>query len=690
MAPPSMWATQLRYALSKMHYSADVALRRCYAGQVGIEELAGCLHRSLFQEKLTSVHWVHNVKSEMSPTIHSKDGAAILVRKLPHYPNPPGVFVGDTVVFRDPCRRSQYLFRRVAAIEGCEMLSTDEKDEPFVLAHNHCWVLVDNPSLTPKTVRDSRSFGPVPLTAIYGRAIYSLMTSADHGPIQNSCRAMEQDSPVLALELDLDALQERLFLEEKAIVEATDEDQYQDKTEDQVESNQLLRLPAHSPRPICQRSPSRVRSQPGQKGKNPRQNPLSILSVVTTERPSHRPGRRFAAVDVGTRGAPSGRHPARRNVCRGPRPPPPPRGLRQSNLTCASWGLQSPSRSSIMGTSPILVPMRVPMVCSESPNNHRPMNSDILRQQKGGSSRGKGKPYQDKDDSENIDEFDSDIMFSKNGPPISLTSNSRPQATSAPGEREKEIVELFKRVQAQLRARGKSREDKKPEPAKVQGERGSETLSGPKKSSDDKEQNFDLTRRSSDCGNRQGSTMVGTKSDTQEEQKQPPPAAFKMPASNFRRRSTVLGVKFQPVTSADTDANRKSIANNIADAVQNAKTSLDERTATDEPADTVSPYEPDSVIEPENISLDDLAGVVDDDESDADEPDEECLELEPSLEIADATDTDGLHDNGATASSDLSSLKVAELRELAKSRGLKGYSKMKENELIEVLSSSVA
>lgn len=60
------------------------------------------------------------------------------------------VFVGDVVVLKDPEKADNYLVRRLAAIEGNEMLSTDEKDEPFVLEKDECWVLADNESLKPK------------------------------------------------------------------------------------------------------------------------------------------------------------------------------------------------------------------------------------------------------------------------------------------------------------------------------------------------------------------------------------------------------------------------------------------------------------------------------------------------------------------------------------------------------------
>jgi hypothetical protein len=285
-------------------------------------------------------------------------------------------------------------------------------------------------------------------------------------------------------------------------------------------------------------------------------------------------------------------------------------------------------------------------------------------------------------------------MFSKNGPPVALANNSRPQATSAPGEREKEIVELFKRVQAQLRARGKTREDKKPEPTKLQGERGSvdsllkllrkHSVDQRRKSTDDKEQNFDPIRRSNDPVNRQSSTTFGSKNESQEEQKKPPPASFRRPASNFRRRSPVPGVKFQPVINGDKDADAKDITSNVPDVLQEVNETLVESAAADEP-DTISAYDSDSEIPPENISLDDF-GIISDDESDTDEPNEEYLE--PSSENPDIADSDESHGNSAAGSSDLSSLKVAELRELAKSQGIKGYSKMKKVKLVDVLSNT--
>uniref|UniRef100_A0A0D9XA88 Rho termination factor-like N-terminal domain-containing protein n=1 Tax=Leersia perrieri TaxID=77586 RepID=A0A0D9XA88_9ORYZ len=347
-----------------------------------------------------------------------------------------------------------------------------------------------------------------------------------------------------------------------------------------------------------------------------------------------------------------------------------------------------------MSKLPMLGPLKVSMVCSANPNNHRPRSSDITRQQKGGSTRRKSKPYQEKDDPENVYDFDTDVMSSKNGPPISLTSNSRPQATSIPGEREKEIVELFKRVQAQLRARGKGREEKKPEPAKSQGERGSvdsllnllrkHSVDQRRKSSDEKEQSVDQTRRGNESGNKQNSSIF-IKNDTQEEQKKPHPAAFKRPASNFRRRSPVPGVKFQPVTNANTER----VVSNINDAVEEA-TTLEKNAAPDEP-DSVLTYEPDSVIPPENLSLDDLDLISDDEADDALDTDEPNREYdEPSLQIPDVPIIDESHDTSLEPSSiggsDLSSLKVTELRELAKSRGIRGYSKMKKNDLVEVLS----
>ena len=65
-------------------------------------------------------------------------------------------------------------------------------------------MLADNPKLEPPQVLDSRSFGPLPAKLICGRILY-YGRPTDHGPVQNSQEASNEDAPVLAT-LDVDKL----------------------------------------------------------------------------------------------------------------------------------------------------------------------------------------------------------------------------------------------------------------------------------------------------------------------------------------------------------------------------------------------------------------------------------------------------------------------------------------------------
>ncbi|GMP90655.1 hypothetical protein CsSME_00041675 [Camellia sinensis var. sinensis] len=170
-----------RYLANKLEYSACLSLKRFEGGQITEREVVDIVWKNLFQGKLTYLHW--NKGEEMVPTIAAQ-GGTLLVRKIPEA-EPTSVFVGDMVVLKDPQKTDNYLVRRLAAIEGYEMVSTNEKDVPFVLEKDQCWVLSDNENLKPKEANDSRRFGPLPMTDIVGRVIYSLRTAVDHGPVKN-------------------------------------------------------------------------------------------------------------------------------------------------------------------------------------------------------------------------------------------------------------------------------------------------------------------------------------------------------------------------------------------------------------------------------------------------------------------------------------------------------------------------
>ncbi|KAK7856951.1 mitochondrial ATP-independent inner membrane protease subunit 2 isoform X2 [Quercus suber] len=195
-------STWFRYIAHKLEYSVSLSWKSYKRGQITDREMGDAVWKNLFQGKLTYLHW--NKGEEMAPTI-GPQGGTLLVRKLPAA-DPTRVFVGDVVVVKDPKKSDDYLVRRLAAIEGYEMISKDEKDEPFILDKDECWVLADNENLKPKEAKDSRTFGPVPMTDIVGRVIYCLRTAVDHGPVQNSHFSMKKDSPVLEVELDVDEM----------------------------------------------------------------------------------------------------------------------------------------------------------------------------------------------------------------------------------------------------------------------------------------------------------------------------------------------------------------------------------------------------------------------------------------------------------------------------------------------------
>ncbi|KAG8370812.1 hypothetical protein BUALT_Bualt13G0022400 [Buddleja alternifolia] len=199
MVSPSIW---FRYIASKLEYSVSLSRRSYGRGQIADTEKLDSIWKNVLLGKLTFLHW--NKEEEMAPTIGTH-GGTLLVRKIPAA-DPTKVYVGDVVVLKDPMNSDKYLVRRLAAMEGSEMASTDEKDEPFVLENDQCWVLADNENLKPKEAYDSRTFGPVTMTNIIGRVIYCLRNAVDHGPVNNSDVSAKQDSPVLEVELDVDEM----------------------------------------------------------------------------------------------------------------------------------------------------------------------------------------------------------------------------------------------------------------------------------------------------------------------------------------------------------------------------------------------------------------------------------------------------------------------------------------------------
>ncbi|KAH9551749.1 hypothetical protein CY35_09G029000 [Sphagnum magellanicum] len=180
MGSPVTWA---RYFLTKIKVSLAQSIRSYELGNIKEREIYDSIVKNVVQGRLTFKRLFKG--TEMTPTFASH-GETLLIRSLPR-PSPRSVFVGDVVMLEDPDNPQRELVRRVAALEGEEMLSSNDNEEGFKLQPGTCWVLCDNGGISPKEAVDSRSFGPLPLSNIIGRAIYCSRSPVEHGFVQNRC-----------------------------------------------------------------------------------------------------------------------------------------------------------------------------------------------------------------------------------------------------------------------------------------------------------------------------------------------------------------------------------------------------------------------------------------------------------------------------------------------------------------------
>ncbi|KAK9087414.1 hypothetical protein Syun_029808 [Stephania yunnanensis] len=340
-----------------------------------------------------------------------------------------------------------------------------------------------------------------------------------------------------------------------------------------------------------------------------------------------------------------------------------------------------------MMKSLLSISKRNSFVCPASSSGNR-KNPDFSRQNKQnhGFSRNRNRQNPDKVNSESLE--DSEILSSKNGPLLSLSNTPRYQATATPGPREKEIVELFRKVQAQLRERAAMKEEKKIETSKEQGKE-SETVDSllkllrkhsveqGKRRSSNRDTNFSQLEQNSSFEEEQTPNFFDTNSSTGEDTQdayEPSANQFKRPVSNFRRRSPVPRVKYQPVYASK---NSTSLTPSLESSPGIGRKIIADAPPTPDHEREPEP-EPEPSIEPE---LESYSGTLDA----HDEAFDELSESEHS-DIDGSYNDEPLERPSATEQTNLLSLKLVELRAIAKSRGLKGYSKVKKSELIEMLS----
>ncbi|KAG5401204.1 hypothetical protein IGI04_015811 [Brassica rapa subsp. trilocularis] len=330
------------------------------------------------------------------------------------------------------------------------------------------------------------------------------------------------------------------------------------------------------------------------------------------------------------------------------------------------------------------------LVCRVSSGGYR-RNPDFSRLNKHGINR-------QSEDRDGFDGDNSDMLSSRNGSLLSLSNSPKFQATSSPGPREKEIVELFRKVQAQLRARAAAkREDKKAqeeeEASKGRGKEKSTRESRAKKltvlTAMETVRYEEIMWTGGKIAAEETLSSHGPKIIMHHHHHHPLPGQRQ--ASEESRQYQDLNLLLllilmrqllmrQASSYSVTWTHKKDTAESHDEPEDELQAEIAPEYDEHAPEYESEPDPVAAILEPESDLHLDASSFYQEEEHnvtlDALSEEEESLD-----------DADEEVEEEAVKDEDLSTLKLMELRGIAKSRGLKGFSKMKKAQLVELLSS---
>ncbi|KAI4338992.1 hypothetical protein MLD38_023985 [Melastoma candidum] len=316
---------------------------------------------------------------------------------------------------------------------------------------------------------------------------------------------------------------------------------------------------------------------------------------------------------------------------------------------------------------PLKLKNRGGTVCCNASSNSRRRNPDFLRNGRQGFSRDRIRQTEERE-RDSFDNFgESDMLLSNNGPPLS--GNSRPPATSLPGPKEKEIVELFRKVQVRLRERAALKEEKKLESTGGKGKEN-ETVDSLLKLL--RKHSIERSRRNGITSEDKGHSIPSNEEKPQSFFSQnnstvprvQPIASLSRPPSKFRRISPVSRVRYQPINIAPKREEDSSSVKADINGSSVGKVEAVQELNYEPLSDPEAEIEPDEIVSPDATDYE----VLDAELSESDVADDETDDVQVAEDEIDFT-----------------VLKLVELRAIAKSRGLKGFSKMKKSDLLELL-----